>query len=305
MVPIKHEGDRPPFFCVHGADGQVIGFYNLAKRLGSEQPFYGIQSVGWDGSAPFTNTADMVAHYISEIRKIQPYGPYYLGGISFGGRIAVYMAITLKQAGEEVALLAILDSYNLIGQRYVSLRQWLERIGWPQGHGRVTRWLERNGAPRVIGLTWLALRYVWFRTYRAYCETYVRGRGLFLTLAYQWYRVMGKSIPLPLCRPDRCNVAMRHEHRHMPPYEGDAVYFQAETNNFSMQNEDGPELWSQIIKGKLNIIPVTGTHLEIVKEPHVKLLAEKLALELARARKKYQTKPDNLMSAVGQKRTSG
>ena len=72
----------------------------------------------------------------------------------------------------------------------------------------------------------------------------------------------------------------------MPTYEGDAIYFRAEVDQQSLRHADGHDSWSRIIKGRLDIIPVTGIDREIIKEPHVKALAEKLALELARARKK-------------------
>lgn len=287
MVPIQPDGTHSPFFCVHPIHGDVISFYDLAKHLGPDQPFYGIQPVGWDRSTPpFIKTADMAAHYVSEMRKIQPHGPYYLGGYFFGGRIAVYMANILKEAGEEVALLAMIASYNLAGRLYVSFGQWLDRIGWPPGHGRVGQWLDRIGAPPGPGLIWLALRYAWCRINMASVELYERGRRLVLTLVHEWYRATGKSIPLFLCRPDRCNMLMRFEHFHMPTYDGDAVYFRAEIDKYSMLHADAHDTWSRIIKGRLDTIPVTGINDQIMKEPHVKLLAEKLALELARARKK-------------------
>ncbi|MCZ6741177.1 MAG: hypothetical protein O7D27_03330, partial [Alphaproteobacteria bacterium] len=71
----------------------------------------------------------------------------------------------------------------------------------------------------------------------------------------------------------------------------------------SMSHVDLHDSWNRIIKGRLETIPLTATPDQIMNEPHVKLLAEKLALELARARKKSHTKPVNRMSALGQKRT--
>jgi hypothetical protein len=196
------------------------------------------------------------------------------------------MANILEEAGEEVALLAMIGSHNLAGRLYVSFGQWLDRIGWPPGHGRVGQWLDRIGWPPGLGLIWLALRYAWCRINMAYVELYERGRRLVLTLVHEWYRATGKSIPLLLCRPDRCNMLMRFEHFHMPTYDGDAVYFRSENDKYSMLHADARDSWSRIIKGRLDTIPVTGIRDQIMKEPHVKLLAEKLALELARARKK-------------------
>ena len=102
---------RPPFFCVHGAGGNVIYFYGLARFMGSEQPFYALQPVGLDGqSEPHTSVEEMAAHYIESIQTIQPQGPYFLGGHSLGGHIVFEMAQQLKKKGHDIALLAILDT---------------------------------------------------------------------------------------------------------------------------------------------------------------------------------------------------
>jgi hypothetical protein len=98
---------------------------------------------------------------------------------------------------------------------------------------------------------------------------------------------------------------MHHEHRHMQTYDGDAVYLRSKTHSHSIRHADAKDTWNRIIKRRLDIIPVTGFPEQAMKEPHVKLLGEKLALELERARKKSHTKPVNLMSALGQKRTLG
>ncbi len=72
----------------------------------------------------------------------------------------------------------------------------------------------------------------------------------------------------------------------MPTYDGDAVCFRAEADWHSRRHADAHDTWNRIIKGRLDTIPVTGICDQIMKEPHVTLFAEKLALELARARKK-------------------
>src|SRR5207302_514527 len=93
LVPIQTGGDRPPFFCVHGLGGNVLEFHDLARHLGSEQPFYGLQSRGLTGTQPLqTNIREMAADYLKEIRQLQTEGPYYIGGRSLGGTIAFEMA---------------------------------------------------------------------------------------------------------------------------------------------------------------------------------------------------------------------
>ncbi|MBN3878012.1 amino acid adenylation domain-containing protein [Nostoc sp. JL23] len=111
LVPIQPAGSSPAFFCVHPIFGVVFPYYELAQNLGKNQPFYGLQPIGLDGeSSPLTRIEDMAAHYIEALRRVQPKGPYFLGGWSFGGWVAFEMAQQLQKSGEEVALLAVLDT---------------------------------------------------------------------------------------------------------------------------------------------------------------------------------------------------
>jgi phthiocerol/phenolphthiocerol synthesis type-I polyketide synthase E len=113
LVELQRGGSRPPFFCVHGAGGNVLIYRDLARQLGPDQPVYGLQSQGLDGKQPvLTHIEDMASLYISEIRRVQSHGPYLLGGYCMGGTIALEMAERLKLQGEEVALLALFDTIN-------------------------------------------------------------------------------------------------------------------------------------------------------------------------------------------------
>ena len=116
LVPIRATGSRPPFFCVHGAGGNVLLFNDLARLLGEDYPFYGIQAYGLDGSKEYLKSIEeMAVHYLKEIRALQPRGPYYLGGFCMGGQVAYEMAQLLRKEGEQVALLAMIDTYNFHG----------------------------------------------------------------------------------------------------------------------------------------------------------------------------------------------
>jgi thioesterase domain-containing protein/acyl carrier protein len=111
LVDIHPAGTARPFFCVHPAGGDVLCFAALARQLGPDQPFYGLQSRGMAGDAePLTRVEDMASLYLEEIRRVQPEGPYSLGGWSLGALIAFEMARQLRALGEEIALLAVLDS---------------------------------------------------------------------------------------------------------------------------------------------------------------------------------------------------
>jgi phthiocerol/phenolphthiocerol synthesis type-I polyketide synthase E len=113
LVAIQPLGSRPPLFCFHGAGGNVLTYRDLSRHLGSDQPFYGLQSQGLDGSQPpLTKIEDMAALYLKEIRRVQPCGPYFLGGYCGGGTIAFEVARQLRADGEAVALLALFDTMN-------------------------------------------------------------------------------------------------------------------------------------------------------------------------------------------------
>jgi thioesterase domain-containing protein len=93
-----------------GGGGNVIYLYELARHLGPDQPFYGLQAVGLDGkSRPHTRIEDMAACYIEQIRAVQPQGPYLLGGHSFGANVAFEMSQQLQRQGQDIALLVIFD----------------------------------------------------------------------------------------------------------------------------------------------------------------------------------------------------
>ncbi len=113
LVTIQPKGSRPPFFCMHGAGGNVLIYRELSKQLGDDQPFYGLQSQGLDGdSGPLTRIEDMAAVYVREICRVRQKGPYYLGGYCLGGTIAYEVAQQLRARGEQVALLAMFDTLN-------------------------------------------------------------------------------------------------------------------------------------------------------------------------------------------------
>ena len=113
LVPIKPKGSRTPLFCMHAVGGNVMNYKPLASRLDREQPVYGLQARGLDGlSEPYPDIRMMAARYIEAMRTLQPKGPYLLAGGSMGGAIALETAIQLKSAGEEIALLAMFDTYS-------------------------------------------------------------------------------------------------------------------------------------------------------------------------------------------------
>jgi amino acid adenylation domain-containing protein len=112
LVPIQPRGGGRPFFCVHGIGGNVNNFYHLARHLGAEQPFYGLQAPGLhEAELEYTPIEEIAARYIEAVRGAQREGPYLLGGYSFGSYVAFEMARQLRAQGEETALVALLDTY--------------------------------------------------------------------------------------------------------------------------------------------------------------------------------------------------
>jgi amino acid adenylation domain-containing protein len=107
LVALQPRGRRPPIFCVHPGPGDVFSFREFPKYLGDDQPVYALQSRGLTGGAPHFDVRNMARHYVSELRTVQPEGPYSLVGLSFGGLVAFEMAQTLLQQGQDVAFLGM------------------------------------------------------------------------------------------------------------------------------------------------------------------------------------------------------
>ncbi|HEU4556351.1 MAG TPA: amino acid adenylation domain-containing protein, partial [Longimicrobium sp.] len=107
LVPLRATGTLPPLFVVHPAGRRVSNYAALVKRLGPDQPVYGLQDVGDDLARPVEQIA---GEHLRAMRAVQPYGPYHLVGWSYGGVVAYEMAVQLERAGERVAFLGVLDT---------------------------------------------------------------------------------------------------------------------------------------------------------------------------------------------------
>ncbi len=119
----------PALFCIHPAGGTVFCYLPLAQALGEQRPVYGLQAVGIDGQQPPHQTlAEMAAHYARAIREAQPQGPYHITGWSIGGVIAFEVARQLKEQGETLGVLALLDSGLLPGSESMQGEDFLPLI---------------------------------------------------------------------------------------------------------------------------------------------------------------------------------
>nr|WP_238356597.1 non-ribosomal peptide synthetase [Kribbella italica] len=112
LLPLRIGGGRPPLFCIHPASGISWTYSGLLRHLAPDQPLYGLQSRKLSDPAYTPDSIEAIAaDYVEQIRTVQPQGPYYLLGWSFGGNLAHEIAVQLQASGQEVGLLALLDAY--------------------------------------------------------------------------------------------------------------------------------------------------------------------------------------------------
>ncbi|WP_297336892.1 non-ribosomal peptide synthetase [Algoriphagus sp.] len=113
LIPLQPKGIKTPLFIAPGIEGKCYYLVELAKALGEDQPVYGFQSVGLlAGEEPLTSIEAMAEFNIQLMKKIQPSGPYLLGGHSMGGWVVMEMSNQLRKQGEKVVFLGLFDSYS-------------------------------------------------------------------------------------------------------------------------------------------------------------------------------------------------
>ena len=120
-----------PVFCVPGAGDSVTGFVGLSEALGRDWPLFGLQPRGLDGEAvPHSQVEAAAACYLQALEQECPHGPVHLVGHSFGGWVALEMALRLQAAGREVASLTVIDSEapGSAGRSYTSTAALLRLI---------------------------------------------------------------------------------------------------------------------------------------------------------------------------------
>ncbi len=266
LVEIQPVGSKPPFFCVHALGGNVLEYRELARLLGEEQPFYGLQSAGLDGKhTPHTRVEDMAAHYIKEMRELQPNGPYFIGGRSLGGMVAFEMAQRLRAQGAEVGLLALLDTYP---SGYAKLLREQTTL-----RGRCRREVSRTKA-HLANLGSLSLKEK---------LSYLFAKSKFAPRkikSHVWRRVINSFAnlgrPLPRALQDIKELNSLAVRAYEPKvYDGHVTLFWASSD--LRASVDFVAGWRALAGGGIEVHEIPGTHLDIVKEPHVSELARKLS----------------------------
>ncbi len=259
LVAIQRGAEgRTPFFCVHGAGGNVLNFRDLARHLGDDVPFYGLQAVGIDGRAtPQTRIEDMAARYLEDVLSHWPEGPYLFGGYSGGGVVAFEMAQQLKAQGRDVDHVVFLDTFMpQIEWKPLTLKQRLEGVR-REGAG----YFQRRAKARV---KWELDR----------LRTEVRLRLL-----------LREDVALPF--------DLREEHLtrsfltaaaqyHPQPYDGAVTLFRAQEVADVFAHAGRTLGWGPYVRD-ITIHEVPGDHDSLVREPNVQVLTSRLRALLEQA----------------------
>jgi amino acid adenylation domain-containing protein len=284
VVPIRATGSRPPFFLVHAIDGDVFCFRELADHLGLEQPVYGLRARGLeDDQEPQTRVEEMAAHYLDEIRRLQPEGPYYLGGFSSGALIAYEMAQQLHARRQSVGLLAVFD--RLPGHSF----RGLDSACWKSNF----RNLARNAIIWVDDFLRAGRQEQWTRIYgrlRALWKALaglVAGGGTLdpqtAVMVEDWLSLVPEH--RQAARRRFFEVHSRAYFDYAPrPYPGRVTLFWARRRQ--LLSFDDPyraaKCWPV---EKVDIRVISGSHRSMLQAPHVQTLAAELMACLEAARR--------------------
>ena len=242
LVVMRGSGSKIPFFCVHALLGSVFHYHRLASLMDKDQPFYGLQAPGLDASEAPLDTVDAFAQlYLQAVRAVQPHGPYKLGGYSFGSWIAFQMASRLIEQGEPVAMVAILGTDVPVS---VSMP-------WVYDH------------MSFVSQYWQDFERNILRPFLSYQERMKRAPEQGST----------KELP-PLLRVVMAHnrAALRFEPR---PLAGQLVLFET-LDQQSRTPLDASRGWKRLSTKPVETHLVSGNHLSMLDEPHVRDLAEKL-----------------------------
>jgi amino acid adenylation domain-containing protein len=255
LVALQPNGTRPPCFLVHPPGGIVVCYQALAHRLGDDRPFYGIRSRGLHGETELPATLEeMAAEYVAAIRTVQPQGPYYLGGWSMGGIVAYEMAQQLREQGQSIGLLALLDTtipWNAANAPYAEDAYQSAR---EYGLDITLEELDRLGPEEQLPYLW----------------DHVRKLGL-----------VDDDTPLPLVQQILDDLK-RLFHAHIQlggayalrPYPGRLTLFRPSESPVLVATAPDRN-WGKLAAA-VDVHFVPGQHHTMVKEPHVQMLAEQL-----------------------------
>jgi acyl transferase domain-containing protein/thioesterase domain-containing protein len=252
------DNGRRPFFLVAGMFGNVLNLRYLASRLGRENPIIAVQARGLHGEdKPHDTFEDMARDYLEEIRQVQPHGPYFLGGFSGGGLSAFEMAHQLRDVGEQIGVLIMLDSIpprlppinnkDRIMVHLLRLRQ--------SGPRYVTDWAKRR-------VEWEMRR---FKNREERAATPAEFRSAEIEAAFR-----------AACAVYQPRVYDGPVHLFRPPLDKQYVVGPNRVLNAQRELVDDVNHWNQYITGGIAVHVVTGDHDSMMLEPYVRVLASEM-----------------------------
>ncbi|WP_157123957.1 alpha/beta fold hydrolase, partial [Nocardia pseudovaccinii] len=254
LLPIRTGGARPPLFCIHPAVGLSWCYRTLDRYLSDGRPIYGIQAPQLSGEVPGpTSIEEMAERYFDEIRAVQPHGPYHLLGWSMGGAIAHAIAVEMRAAGEQVALLALLDAeVGGVDESTISAVTAGELIS--------------NLGP-VMGVD------------------FVRPDATAEEAAELIERHLGGSLGIDAARIERLtdayNLAVRAAGVWRPAVlDSDMLYFTATRER--RPDAAGHEGWAQVIRGQISTFDIDAGHLAMTEPGAIAQIARILNARLDR-----------------------
>ncbi|MEY2932667.1 MAG: hypothetical protein RL033_3416, partial [Pseudomonadota bacterium] len=273
-VAIQPRGQASPLFWVPGTGGNVIYFQPLASQLEvTGHPFYALEPIGVDGREPPRGSVPEIASsYIAALRAVQPHGPYFIGGHSFGSWVAYELTQQLLDRGEPIERLAVLDTVapaerDLSVFRGFTGADWILTLAQLVGELRSSPLLLSR--ERLLECSWeqqldLLCEALQAAGYLAPGATRQQIRGLvevYRTQAQMEYRrPPGRPVPILLLR-----ASERHP-------DGDVVP--------PAVRRDPSWGWQAYASGDVALEDVPGDHLTMMTHPHVRALAERLRLHL-------------------------
>ena len=298
IVKLK-SGTRTPLFLVHDADGETILYKNLANHLDPEQTVYGIRPpIQANTGLPMlpTRISEMVAYYVKEIRRVQPEGPYLIGGLCAGGVLAFEIACQLQAEGEEVPLVAVIDAISPqgIGDKYINVNS--DRS---QSFLKALKSSEKNSLKSIINLVKTASSKVAnLVRYEVSSRTKKLTDNLKIKLS-RYCRDRDLAIP-QFCQ----NVSLRSIYTYAEGdyiqaqpsvYQGQLTLWRA-TEKLDIDNpaiDDTPAIlevkdpllgWGDLASQGVAVHDIPGGHSSMLQEPNVRTMAEKLQPYIDRCR---------------------
>jgi thioesterase domain-containing protein len=254
ILPLNDGGCDPAFYCVHAIGGVAADFRHMARMLGPEQKFYGIQTPTDKRNAEFVSSIKSISqYYVDELVKFQPEGPFFLGGHSVGATIALEMSQQLIARGREVSLLVIFDGWLMNTGAEIS---FLNPLYWFNLLCYLPRWINEV----------LMVKYSFQGACRMLVEKFSSRHGV------------ESVVNLSAYTPEH-GAFMRGLHdryfEYVPnSYSGRVLVFAAKTDHL-LNHGQVKAAWRKIAPS-CEIFEVIGTHVDIMQMPRGLPVAKRL-----------------------------